>query len=71
MGLGDHLVTIQVPWHPWGPTWWPLGPCSAGYGGPETPADPPTLRTPKNSSEQQLAVSLQGALSKIFYIFRL
>ena len=24
-------------YHPWGPTWWPLGPCSSGHGPPESP----------------------------------
>ena len=37
MGLGDHLVTIQVLWHPWRPLWWPLGPCSPGHGPPQVP----------------------------------
>ena len=26
MGLGGHLVTVQVLQHPWGPRWWLLGP---------------------------------------------
>ena len=30
MRLGDHLVTIRVLKHQWGPTWWPPGPFSPG-----------------------------------------
>ena len=31
MGFGDHLVTVWVLKHPWGPTWWPLGQCNSGH----------------------------------------
>ena len=37
MGLCDHLVTIQVLEHPWGPTQWPLGLCSPGQGPSKSP----------------------------------
>ena len=36
MGLGGHLVTIRVLEHPWGPTQWPLGPCSPSHGPPKS-----------------------------------
>ena len=33
MGLFDHLVTIRVLEHPWGPTQWLPGVCSLRHGG--------------------------------------
>ena len=37
MGLGDHLVTIRVLEHPWGPMQWPLGLFSPCDGPSESP----------------------------------
>ena len=35
-GSGDHVVTIRVLEHPWGPTWWPLGLCRPSQGPPKS-----------------------------------
>ena len=35
IGLGDDLVITRVLEHPWGPTYWPLGPYSPSQGPPK------------------------------------